>query len=298
MILVTGGTGLLGSHVIHLLLQKEIPVRVLTRGATDWQDRNIFDLRNKGVEVIIGDIRDRRKVSIAVESCDCIINLAGIMRQTKDENFEEVHIAALENLLAEAAGEGVQRFIQVSCIGAGAHDGGALFHSKKEAEKIVKKSDFYWTIFRPAFFWSEEAFLVKALLSLSKSAGPMVPVPGSGENRLQLVDVEDTAKAIIDSIYRKETVGNMYELVGPEKRTLQDLLSIVNKSTGKNKPLVNVSLDKVLGVAAMLEKVLPHGPINAEVIKLLISDYHAKGGQLESVFGIEPSQMHELYIPS
>src|SRR5215470_10853161 len=102
MILLTGGTGLLGSRVLALCLAMQWPVRVFTRGATDWRSDSVPHLKRLGAEPFLGDLRDGSKIEAALEGCNVVVNMAGTMRQTKQLSFQEIHVEAVKSLVNAA----------------------------------------------------------------------------------------------------------------------------------------------------------------------------------------------------
>src|SRR5215471_17433751 len=135
MILLTRGTGPLGSPLPERLLAMKYPVRVLTRGAEDWRGTGgVGQLRQRGIDTVLVDLRNPSKVAAAVEGCDAIINTCGLLQERKDETFEGVHVQGLRNLVSAAEVYGVQRFIHVSCLGYGGSDDGAYIRSKRAGD--------------------------------------------------------------------------------------------------------------------------------------------------------------------
>ena len=118
MILLLGATGLLGGELLRALLHKQEPVRVFSRGSRDWKEATISDLRRRGVEVILADALDREKLNVAFAGCSGIINLIGSFKQSNGDTFQSMHVKVTETLLQLAMQNEIQRFIQVSCLGA------------------------------------------------------------------------------------------------------------------------------------------------------------------------------------
>lgn len=110
-ILVTGGTGFIGRHVVKRLLDRECNVRVLARPTSrlpvEWKDR---------VEVFVGDLGDHALIGSAVATCDTVVNIASTMGGSRSE-IERATIAGSRQLFAEAEDHGVNRLVHISSIG-------------------------------------------------------------------------------------------------------------------------------------------------------------------------------------
>ena len=111
MILVTGGSGFVGGHVVHALRAHERAVRCLVRDPSK-ADR----LASWGVELVPGDMTDADSLRRAVEGCDRVVHLVAI-RQGREEQFERIMIAGTRDLLAAAKDAGVSRFVHMSALG-------------------------------------------------------------------------------------------------------------------------------------------------------------------------------------
>jgi uncharacterized protein YbjT (DUF2867 family) len=206
MILVTGGTGFLGTPVVEQLIVNQHPVRVFTRGSGDWRTDGLDHLRDVGVDVMLGDLRDAYRVAKALEGCNVVINLAGIMRSDKQQTYEELHVDALSDLVELCNKLEVQRFIHVSCAGATVDSESNYYRTKAEGEDIVRAGSFHWTIFRPSFMWGSSFVLTDLLLPLIQKL-PVVPVIGGGMAEVQPIYLYDVASCVVQSIYNSQTSG-------------------------------------------------------------------------------------------
>ena len=231
MILLLGATGLLGGQVLRGLLERKLPVRVFTRGASDWKNASIQDLRRRGVEVIIADALEDEKLELAVAGCSAVINLVGAFAERKGASFEDIHVKIVERLLHHAKNHDVQRIIHVSCLGAAPSEDNRYLSTKWQAEKIVKNADCYWTILRPSFMFGEKFPFVE-MFGLLLKFPPFFPLVGSGMNEIQPVCVDDVANFLIECIYKKETVGQIYELGGPEIYNMLELFEMMRQEMG------------------------------------------------------------------
>ncbi len=272
MILLTGGTGSLGTLLRERLLDMNYPVRVMTRGVEDWRGSGgVGQLRRRGIDTVLVDLRNPGKVASAVEGCDAVINTCGIIQERKDATFEGVHVEGLRNLVSAAEVYGVQRFLHVSCLGHAGDEDGGYIRSKRIGDEMVKQGQFFWTIFRPTFMFGERCRLVDLLLPVIKAA-PVVPIIGSGLNQFQPVSMEDVADCIIQSIYNKTTVGQTYDIAGPQSYSLIELVQLIANALGKPKATVNIPLNVAMKAVKMTGRVMPTIKLSTDMIDLLVSD--------------------------
>ena len=147
MILVAGGTGTLGRSLLPLLLERGEAVRVLTRG-----ERPDNGLAALGVEVVIGDVRDKAAVARAVSGVSTVVSAIqgfggpgalGVRAIDRDGNA---------NLIEAARAAGVERFVLLSIGQAAADHPIELFRMKAIAEERLKASGLAWTIIRPTAY--------------------------------------------------------------------------------------------------------------------------------------------------
>lgn len=231
MILVLGATGLLGGKVLRLMVDRQMPVRALMSGSRDWKDSSISDLRRRGVEFVIGNIFDESKMVEALSGCSGVINALGIYKQHGESTFESIHVGALKMVLHYAKEAAVQRLINVSCLGARQFSKSTFLQTKWAADQLVESSQFYWSIIKPSFMFSQSFKLLDWLMPLIKCKLAM-PVPGSGLNHVQPVCVEDVAECLVDCIYDQSTAGKTLEIGGPRVYSLTELMELIRRRLG------------------------------------------------------------------
>ena len=111
MILVTGGTGFVGGHVVHELRRRDLPVRCLVRDA-----RKASRLSGWGCDLAEGDVADAASLARAVVDAQSVIHLVAI-RQGKEEQFRRIMVDGTRDLLRAASDAGVRRFVHMSALG-------------------------------------------------------------------------------------------------------------------------------------------------------------------------------------
>src|SRR5277367_3562973 len=130
MILLLGATGSLGGPVLRCLLERKLPVRCLTRGASDWKNTSIADLKRRGVDLMLADVNDERKLEEAMTGCKAVVNLVNTFQQTKHYTYELSHVVATDTIVEYSEKLGIQRLIHVSCLNCSEQSGSDYLRTK------------------------------------------------------------------------------------------------------------------------------------------------------------------------
>jgi uncharacterized protein YbjT (DUF2867 family) len=211
-VLVTGGTGTLGRHVVPLLREAGLKVRVLTRTARESGD--------DGLEFVAGDLSTGAGVDTAVAGVETILHLAGGPKG--DEKLAE-------NLVAAAKGAGKPHIVYISVVGAD-RESFAYFTQKRIAENIIAESGLPWTTVRATQFNDLVLTLAKFLAKL-----PVVPVPAGF--RVQPIDAADVAARLVE-LAQGEPSGLVADIAGPKIYDLKDLVRSYLKATNRHRLLL------------------------------------------------------------
>ncbi len=294
MILLLGATGLLGGQVLRRLVDKKYPTKLFIRGSSDWKDASIQNLRHRGVDISVADVTDKEAVMTSLVDCTAVINIVGSMRPGKSIDLQELHVNAVQNLIAASQRRGVQRFIHVSCLGATSTTASPYLKTKWESEKAVKEAEHYWTIFRPSYMFGERFPFLDVLMPLIKFRMCM-PVLGSGMNQIQPVCVDNVADCIVDSIYRKDCAGQTYEMGGPVTYSMMQFMEKVRTELGIGGPTFNVPTPTVAKASAALTKLLPGSAISEDVVKLIMANSFTDSNALETSFSTKPIALDEMF---
>src|SRR5256885_7401440 len=168
-VLVTGGTGVVGSGTVTELLRRGHAVVLLARHAA--KDAQQWPT---GVTARPGDVADAASVRGAADGCDVVLHMAGVVDEADDATFDAVNVGGTANMLAEAERAGVGRFIFVSSLGA--TRGASAYHaSKRKAEQLVRRFRGEWTICRPGNVYGSGDEQISLLLRLVRSPSPLGP---------------------------------------------------------------------------------------------------------------------------
>lgn len=227
-VLVTGGTGFVGTHLVNTLLRRGHAVTVLARDPRKTRNRY-----NRPVEAAQGDVLDLASIERAASGHDAVVHLVGIIVEKGEQTFDRMHREAVENVLAAAKTAGVRRFLHMSAMGSSEDAPSDYSRTKAAGEKAVRASGLDWTIFRPSIVFGYGDGFVGLLAPLVRNNPGFIPVIGDGQNRFQPVAVEDVARVFADALENPVTVGQTYEVGGPEVLTFDQLLRQIAAAVGK-----------------------------------------------------------------
>lgn len=300
-ILVTGGTGVIGSGLIPVLLEHGHTVRLLSRQAD--QDAREFP---EGVKAFRADVTDPTSLRGATDECQAVIHITGIVEEKPPEiTFENVNVRGTENVLAEAGRSGVTRFVFVSSLGA--DRGQSDYHrSKLRAEQLVQERwTRTWIIARPGNVYGPGDDVISTLLKMVRSL-PAVPVIDSGDQPFQPIWFEDLGRALAETIERADLRNQVLELGGAEITTTRDVLQRFAELTQRKPATLPVPSPIASAAATVLEK-LPAvdraiesagftTPISTSKLQMLLEGNvidPAESNALTNILGIEPTALDE-----
>jgi len=217
MILVTGGTGFLGSALVKELVKRGKKVRVLCRR----------DVEIPGVEVVLGDITDIESVKRAVKGCDVVFHLAASLDYFANQNeLDKVNVEGSRNVMDACVEAGVKRVVYASSV---AVEGVTKYgRSKKRTEDVVMsysdKIDVVALRFA-AIYGAESPQMIKLLDSAKKGIFGMI----GKDYMTHLVDVRNCVGALIQGLRGK--VGVWY-IADPEPFSAERMYEIVRSGLG------------------------------------------------------------------
>ncbi|MBA3522906.1 MAG: NAD-dependent epimerase/dehydratase family protein [Gemmatimonadales bacterium] len=271
-LLVTGGTGFIGSHLAEEGRRRGAEVTVL--GLTDRPEEqaNTRLLSGLGAEVLSGSITDADLCRRAVRGATHVFHLAVAMREggKSDEFFESVNLDGTRRLLEAAAEEGVQRFVYCSTIGIYGHrapgvtredsplaPGNIYERTKVSAERQVREfaagRGLPSVILRPAdVYGPRDRRLLKLFKGVSRGRFPLF---GPGAGRRHMIYVDDVVSGFFQACERAEALGEAVILAGPRPCTLRELIQAVQEATGSSRYGLRLPLMPMLAVSGIVEDV-------------------------------------------
>ena len=283
-VLVTGASGLVGTHVCRELSKNGWQVRAMVRDPA----KAAMSLGQLPVEFRVGDVRDAGSLRSALSGCGAAVHLAAIAIEKKGEKYTETNSAATERLISAARAENVQRLIFMSQNGADSKSRFPFLHSKGVAQDSIKTSGLAWTILRPSVIFGPEDAFVNVLGRLIRITPKIFPLPNGGAARFQPIAVDDVARVVRMCLEKKDTVHNIYDLGGSVPLTLRQMTERILAAMGTNRRLLSVPVRLLRPVVAFAQRVLPNPPVTSSLLDLLSLDNTVPNNALTETFKLTP----------
>jgi uncharacterized protein YbjT (DUF2867 family) len=264
VILVTGGTGFVGGHVVHELRRRDLPVRCLVRDV-----RKGAKVAAWGSELAEGDVTDPESLRRALAGVDTVVHLVAI-RQGREEDFRRIMVDGTRYLVASSKEAGARRFVHMSALGTGEEtkDLVPYYGAKWETEQMVQTSGIPYVIFRPSFVFGPDGGILPTFVKLAKLT-PVTPIIGSGRQRIQPIWADDVAAYFAEAVERDDVTGRLFELGGPDAVSWNEFWERLKRLLGLRRPSVHVPV-ALMKVNALLTERLPGDiPLTRDLLKML-----------------------------
>lgn len=285
-ILVLGGTGFIGRHVVAKLVTAGHQVVVPTRSRE--RAKHLIPLPT--VDVVERDVSDPRALNELVAGRDTVINLVGILHETARLTFARMHVELARNVVAAAGRAGVRRLLHMSALGAAIDAPSRYLRTKGEAQALVEGSDLAWTVFRPSVVFGRG----DSFLSLFAKLARWMPVVvlAAPQAKFQPVYVGDVARCFAHAVDDDATIRQRYELCGTNAYTLRELAAWVGETTGHVRPIVGLG-PSLSRLQARLLELLPVKLLTRDNLASMSLDNICRA-PFPAVFRIEPAALEAV----
>ena len=288
-VLVLGGTGFVGRHVVANLVTAGHSVVVPTRR----RERGKHLILLPTVDVVERDVHDPRTLRELVGDADVVVNLVGILHEHGRATFARAHVELARNLIDACRRAQVRRLVHMSALGADVDAPSRYLRSKGEAQALVESSALDWTVFRPSvIFGRGDAFL--GLFAKLVRWMPVVFL-AAPKAKFQPVHVDDVAACFAQATQDDATIRRRYALCGPNVYSLRELVAYVAETTGHVRPIVGLgpSLSKLQARVLELSPI----PLMTRDNLASMSVDNVCADPFPPVFGIAPGTL-EAIAPS
>lgn len=267
-VLITGGTGFIGSRLALRCLEQGDRVKVFGQDNNTAESENKKFLESKGVEVVLASVTDKAKVEQELKNIDIVFHLAATQHEMNvpDQRFWDVNVAGTRNMLEASVNNGVRRFIHGSTIGVyGSALEGNVHESslvkpdniygvtKLEGEKLV--ASFFdrlpvVTIRISETYGPGDRRLLKLFRVIKKKVFFMI---GNGKNLHHLIYVDDLIDGFLLAVQTDQAVGKLFVLAGKDVLTTNEMVKIIADYYETSTPPIRVPLGMMLLVATLME---------------------------------------------
>ncbi|MCL6539549.1 NAD-dependent epimerase/dehydratase family protein [Roseiflexus sp.] len=295
--LITGGAGFLGINLTRYLLARGHHVVSLDIADFNYPERD-------RIKAIKGDIRDRSSVDRAMEGVQIVVHTAAALPLYRKEDIFSTDLDGTRNVLQSAFEHGVERVIHISSTAVYGipdhhplyeddplHGVGPYGEAKVKAEQICleyRAKGMCVPIIRPKSFVGPERLGVFALLYDWAKDGKNFPMIGSGNNRYQLLDVEDLCEAIyLCATLDRDRVNDTFNIGAKEFTTMREDYQAVLDAAGFGKKIIPLPAAPVIWALRILEA-LHLSPLYKWVYETAATDSFVSIEKAERVLGFTP----------
>jgi uncharacterized protein YbjT (DUF2867 family) len=278
-IVIFGGTGFVGRHLVAQLVADGHSIVVPSRNRSMQRELHVVPQ----ARVVDANVHAEDELRDMLKGAQAAINLVGILneRGRDGRGFEAAHIGFTEKVIAACHASGTRRLLQMSALNAGRGKSHYL-RTRGDAEARVKASGLDWTIFQPSVIFGPGDGLFQRFARLLQLA-PVLPLARANA-KFAPVYVGDVADAFVRALTQPVSIGQTFELYGPDVLTLQQIVRYTAQCMGLHRGVL--PLPDALGrLQAALMDFVPGKPFSTDNFLSL---------QLDSVGGIDG--LHRLGI--
>ena len=277
-----GGSGFIGSQAVRALARLGWRIRVAVRNPVLAIE--VQPLGDPGqIQFMRCDVTNADEVAAAVRGSSAVVNLVGVLHDGGGtRGFKSAHVEAAKNIAQAAKAAGVERVVQISAIGADANSRSAYARTKGEAEAQIRAVYPDAVILRPSLVFGASDGFLNRFAAMATSA-PALPLIGGGATKFQPVYVGDVAEAVARAVTRGDAAGRTFELGGPDVYSFREVLELVCRETGRNRPLLPVPFPVARLMGSVFQTVGLLGltpPLTRDQVVMLQSDNVVSSGAL------------------
>ena len=264
---ILGGGGFIGRYLVRNLTKKNfrciIPTRnPFTKGHLKTQ------APTGAIEIINFSQSSFDEVKKAINNSDVVINLCGILHESRKQKFNTIHADLPETIAKLCAQSDVKKFIHVSAIGASKESQSKYQQSKFLGEEKALNNFKNTVVIRPSVVCGNEDNFTNLFAKLSFS--PIIPVVNMNY-KFQPIFVNDVARAILKVIEIKNNEGKIYEIGGEKIMTFEDIVKLILKIIRKKRLVVEMPMTLAKAQGTLLS-LLPIPPILTKDQCLILSE--------------------------
>lgn len=300
LVTIYGGSGFVGRYIAHRMARAGWRVKVAVRRPNEALFVRTYGVVGQ-VEPVLCNIRDDASVARAMEDADAVVNCVGTFDKGGKNNFDAVQHIGAERVARLAAAQGVKKIVHISAIGADVNADTLYGRSKGLGEAGVLSHCPNAVILRPSVIFGQEDSFFNRFAGMTRMS-PVLPIVGA-ETKFQPVYVDDVAAAAELAVTGAAKPG-VYELGGPEVKTLRELMRDMLTIIERRRPIFNIpfGLAKFMAWWFDLWQTLSGGliraPLTVDQVKSLAHDnVVSEGTQGFEALGIEPRAMAAI-LPS
>ncbi len=266
---IFGASGFIGRHLIRRLTEKDFRIVAATR--SPYLHGYLKPLGNPGqIDLEKVNLFDKENLRTLIKNSDMVINLVGILYETKKQNFEDIHVK-FPDLLSTLCNEiKTEKLIHISALGIDDAIHSRYMQTKLKGEKNILNNFNRSVILRPSLIFGPEDKFFNQFASLA-AFFPALPLIGGGKTKFQPIYVSDLCKVIVAIIEKEEINENIYELGGPQIFTFKELMEILLVHVKKKRLFISIPFSFAKFQAKILQ-LFPKPLLTTDQVEILKYD--------------------------
>ena len=266
IIAIFGAGGFIGKHLIRNLTKLDYRIKIATR--SPYLKGYLKPLGNPGqIELFKTNIFNEEDIKNVLKNCDLVINLVGILYETRKQKFNHIH-SHFPQLLSNLCNEqGIKNLVHISALGVKEKHNSLYMQSKLEGEKNIQDTFKPSVILRPSVVFGPEDKFFNTFASLAQFS-PVLPLVGGGKTKFAPIYVGDLAKAIVKALELNNSEPKIYELGGPENYSFKELMEILLREIKKKRFLIPIPFGFAKFQSYFLQ-MLPNPLLTPDQVELL-----------------------------
>ncbi|MCE2923354.1 MAG: complex I NDUFA9 subunit family protein [Roseomonas sp.] len=294
LVTVFGGGGFIGRHIVQRLAAAGHTIRIAGRDTE--RAARLCTMGGVGqITPIAASITDEASSARAVAGADIVINLVGILFESRAGDFQRIQAEGAGRVARLAAAAGAKQFLHLSAIGADAGSPSLYAQTKAAGEAAVLAAFPGAIILRPSVVFGPDDQFFNRFAGLAAML-PFMPVV-SGDTRFQPVYVGDVADAAMAALADPAAAGKVFELGGPRVMSMRQVLRYILDVTGRRRPMIALP-EGFVRLQARLGELLPTPPLTRDQLILLGKDNVVSPNALGfQALAIEPKAV-EAIVPA
>lgn len=292
IVLLTGATGFIGSHLLQALARRGHEVICVSRRAVA---ASAGDACHRRLHMDWAAATRPEDWTPHLQGVDVAVNAAGILRETGGDSFDSAHVDTPKALFSACAALGI-RVVQVSALGAA--DGSRLryFTSKDEADSFLLTVSDKSVVVQPSLVFGATGGSARLFLALASL--PLVPLPGDGRQTIQPIYIDDLTAAIVALVGNERHAGRRVPLVGPEPVVLREYLNALRLGM-RMRParFLPVAAPLMRAMAAVASR-FPRSLLTRDSFSMLARGNSASPAATEDLLGRPPRAVSAFICPS
>jgi len=290
LVAIAGGTGFVGRAIARRL--SSLPgtrVRILSRNPDKARAR----ITIPNAEFVKGDVTMSASLRDSIAGATTVVNATQfdgypVENPARGLTFEHVDFGGTVALLDAAKTEHVAQFIYISGAAADETSDHPAFRAKGLAERAIRESGLTYTIFRPSLVYGPEDKVLNGFVRAMRFA-PVFPVPGTGQQKVQPVLVDDLAACVALALTGKGA-NEAYDVGGPDLMTFDEMMKLVMEVSGIHRPVIHVP-EGIMRVFGAIGENLPKPVLSRDAVTFVTADNACNIAPLVADFGIQLTPM-------